>query len=139
MIAYDQFAYAKFQEIREDKTMAKFLFLIRGAGCSEQSEMTPEQMEAGMKAWMDWVKNGTDEGWLLDPGSGLHGEGAVIDSEFNVIDGPFAESKELVGGYSIVEATDLAAACEFAKQTMKLAGSGKIEVRELAQGGDAGE
>ena len=114
--------------------MAKFMFLQRG-GCENRPEMTPEQMQAGMQAWMDWVKNGTDAGWLLDPGSPLSGEGAVVQADLSVIDGPFAESKELVGGYSIVEAADLAAACELAKQTMKLAGGGKIEVRECASSG----
>ena len=112
--------------------MAKFMFLQRGGCDSPPPEMPPEQMEAGMKAWMDWVKNGTEEGWLLDPGSPLSSTGAVVQPDLTVIDGPFTESKELVGGYSIVDATDLAAACELAKQTMKLAGGGKIEVREFA-------
>jgi hypothetical protein len=111
--------------------MTKFMFLQRG-GCSDPPQMTPEQMEAGMKAWMDWVKSGTEEGWLLDPGSPLNAAGAVVQSDLTVIDGPFAESKELVGGYTIVEAADMDSACELAKQTMKLAGGGKIEVREFA-------
>ncbi len=114
--------------------MAKFMFLQRG-GCENRPEMTPEQMKAGMKACMDWVKSGTDEGWLLDPGSPLSGTGAVVKPDLTVIDGPFAESKELVGGYSIVEASDLAAACELAKQTIKMTGAGKIEVREMANVG----
>lgn len=114
--------------------MAKFMFLQRG-NCEERPEMTPEQMQAGMKAWMDWMKRGTDEGWLLDPGNGLTGNGAVVQPDSTVIDGPFMESKEIVGGYSIVEAADLDAACELAKQTMAVAGTGKIEVREFANYG----
>jgi len=114
--------------------MARFMFLQRSSGnCENPPEMTPEEMEAGMKAWMDWVNNGTEAGWLLDPGNSLSSTGAVVNSDLTVIDGPFAESKELVGGYSIVEATDLDAACELARQTMQLAGGGKIEVREFAQ------
>ena len=111
--------------------MAKFMFLQR-SGCQDRPKMTPEQMEAGMNAWMDWMKRGTDEGWLLDPGSPLSANGAVVHPDLTVVDGPFVESKELVGGYTIVEAADLAAACDLAKQTMKLAGGGKIEVREFA-------
>ena len=87
-------------------------------------------MEEAMKAWMEWMKNGKEAGWLLDPGSAL-GNGAVIDSDLSVLDGPFTESKELVGGYTIVEAADLNEACEYAKQTMQLAGNGRIEVREI--------
>lgn len=111
--------------------MPKFMFLQRG-GCENRPEMTPEQMQAGMKAWMDWVQQGTDAGWLLDPGGPLTGDGAVVQPDLSITDGPFAESKELVGGYTIVEASDLAAACELAKQTMTLAGGGKIEVRPFA-------
>ncbi|QDT25504.1 YciI family protein [Gimesia panareensis] len=112
--------------------MPKFMFLQRGSCDQKPPEMTPEQMQAGMQAWMDWVKNGTEAGWLLDPGSPLSGAGAVVQPDLTVNDGPFVESKELVGGYSIVEASDLAEACELAKQTMQLAGGGKIEVREFA-------
>ena len=68
--------------------MSRFMFLQRG-GCEDRPEMTPEQMEAGMKAWMDWVKSGTDAGWLLDPGSPLSGTGAVVNSDLTVIDGAF--------------------------------------------------
>lgn len=114
--------------------MARFMFLQRG-GCEARPEMTPEQKEAGMEAWMDWLKSGTEEGWLVDPGSPLKGNGAVVQANSTVTDGPFAESKELVGGYTIVEASDLAAACELAKETMKLAGGGKVEVREIANVG----
>lgn len=115
--------------------MAKFMFLQRGGCDQKQSEVTPEQMEAGMKAWMDWVKQGTEAGWLLDPGSPLSGTGAVVQPDLTVMDGPFVESKELVGGYTIVEAENLEAACELAKQTVKIAGGGKIEVRQIANPG----
>ena len=100
--------------------------------------LTPEQMQAQMKSCMEWMQSGQQEGWLLDPGAPLMGGAAVVDSEMNVIDGPFAESKELVGGYSIVEAANLSTACEYAKETMKLAGGGKIEVREFANVGKDG-
>lgn len=114
--------------------MARYMFLIRGA-CNSGSEQTPEQMQEQMQAWMDWMKQGTDDGWLLDPGSGLTDSGAVVQADLTVRDGPFTESKELVGGYSIVEAPDLSAACELAKRTMEIAGSGHIEVREIANPG----
>jgi len=73
---------------------------------------------------MEWMQDGKDEGWLLDPGNGLGGSGAVVQPDLTVKDGPFVESKELVGGYSIVEAAALPAACELAKRTMKIGGNG---------------
>lgn len=112
--------------------MARFMFLQRGNCEEKRPEMTPEQMEAGMKVWMEWMKNGQEAGWLLDPGSALSGNGAVVQPDLTVVDGPFVESKEIIGGYTIVEAADLSEACELARQTMQLAGGGKIEVREFA-------
>lgn len=114
--------------------MAKFMFLQRG-GCDKRPEMTPEQMDALMKSCMDWMKSGQEEGWLLDPGAPLSGSSAVVDADLTVIDGPFAESKELVGGYTMVEAPNIAAACELAKRTIEMTGAGKIEVREIANVG----
>lgn len=114
--------------------MAKFMFLQRG-GCEDRPEMSPEEMQAQMKSCIEWMQSGQKEGWLLDPGAPLSGGSAVVDSELTVIDGPFAEAKELVGGYTIVEAPDLEAACELAKRTIQMAGAGKIEVREIANMG----
>ncbi|MCA9263990.1 MAG: hypothetical protein KDA60_09095 [Planctomycetales bacterium] len=114
--------------------MPRYMLLKRG-DCTAQPQMTPEQMESCMKAWMEWMKQGTEAGWLVDPGSGLKPTGAVVNHDLSVTDGPYLETKELVGGYTIVEAANLAEACEYARQTMQIAGSGKIEVRELAQGG----
>lgn len=109
--------------------MARFMFLQRG-NCEAAPQMSPEQQQEAMKAWMDWVKTGRDEGWLIDPGSPL-GTGAIVDSDLTVTDGPFTESKEIVGGYTIVEAADLEAACEYAKQTSQIAGGVRIEVRPI--------
>ena len=115
--------------------MAKFMFVYRG-GHDGMEDASPEQMQQVMQMWMDWIKEGTDAGWMLDGGDGLLPEGAVVNTDLSITDGPFAESKELVGGYSIVDAESMEAACELARQTMKLAGSGKIEVREFAYFGE---
>jgi hypothetical protein len=109
--------------------MAKFMFLYRG-GCDGAAEMSPEEMQQGMQAWGEWVEGGKKGGWLLDPGDGLKSGGRVLHPDRTVTDGPFAESKELVGGYCMVKAGDLAAAVELAK-SMPMS-FGTVEVRELA-------
>lgn len=114
--------------------MPKFMFLQRG-GCDDRPPMTPEEMQSQMKSCMEWMQSGTSEGWLLDPGAPLQGGSAVVQPDLTILDGPFAESKELVGGYTIVAAPDLAAACELAKRTIQMTGAGRIEVRELANVG----
>lgn len=109
--------------------MAKFMFLAHsGEAC--EVERSPEEMQKGMEAWCAWMEKGRDEGWLLDPGDSLKPEVRRIQPDGTVTDGPFAESKELIGGYSMVEASDLDAAVALA-QSMPVTGV-TIEVRELS-------
>ena len=119
--------------------MAKFMFLQRGGGsCENRPEMTPDEMQQSMQMYMDWMQEGTEAGWILDPGNRL-GAGAVVKPDMTVIDGPFAESKELVGGYMMVEASDLAAAIEIVKGSPMVKGGSTIEVRELPDMGKKNE
>ncbi len=114
--------------------MPKFMFVYRG-GHEGMEDASPEQMQQVMQMWMDWIQGGTEAGWLLDGGDGLKPNGAVVKADLSVTDGPFAESKELVGGYSMVQATDLAAAIELAKGSPMPKSGGTVEVRELANVG----
>ena len=110
--------------------MPKFMFVYRG-GHEGMEDASPEQMQQVMQMWMDWIQAGTEAGWMLDGGDALQPGGAVVNADLSVTDGPFAESKELVGGYSMVEASDLAAAIELAKGSPMPKSGGTVEVREL--------
>lgn len=112
--------------------MAKFLFVYRG-GCDTESKMTPEEQEQYMQKWGAWISEGMQMGWMLDPGDGLTPEGCVVNEKRVVTDGPFVESKEIVGGFSIVQADSLKAAAEYAKGCPGLLAGGKVEVRRLAE------
>jgi len=99
----------------------------------QSKDLSPEEMQQAMKVWMQWMEVGEKSGWLIDGGDALTPAGRVVHSEANVTDGPFAESKELVGGYSLVEAADFDAAVGLAKQCpMITVHHGTVEVRELA-------
>ena len=56
----------------------------------------------------------------------------VEADELLLIDGPFAETKEVFGGYYLVEAADLDQACEIARRIPALRLGGSVEVRPLA-------
>ena len=118
--------------------MSKFIFVYRG-GHEGMEHASPEQMQQVMQMWMDWIQGGIEAGWMLDGGDGLKPGGAVVNSDLSVTDGPFAESKELVGGYSMVEASDLAAAIELAKGSPMPKSGGTVEVRELPNAGKQDE
>lgn len=110
--------------------MPKFMFVYRESENSAP-EMSPEQMQQVMQTWMDWIGSAVESGWMIDGGDALKPEGKVVHPDATVTDGPFAESKELVGGFSMVQADTLEAAVRLTKDCPMLAAGGTVEVREL--------
>jgi hypothetical protein len=55
----------------------------------------------------------------------------LSDGTFTVTDGPFTESKEVVGGFAILRATSKQHAIEMTEKFLKLVGGGECEIREL--------
>ena len=108
--------------------MDKYLLIYRNEIPASSQEPDPEIM----KMWGEWIGRGFAEGWLVDGGDGLNGGGKVVNSDKLVTDGPFAETKEVVGGFSIVQAESFDAAAEHAKSTPVVAGGGTVEVRQMA-------
>ena len=53
------------------------------------------------------------------------------DGEFTVVDGPFAEAKELIGGWALLECRDMAEAIEWGKRFVAVLGEGEIRVRPV--------
>jgi hypothetical protein len=72
------------------------------------------------------------KGWMLDPGDALTKESRVVNSQKVVTDGPFVEAKEVVGGFSIVQASNIDAAADLAKGCPVLLVGGEVEIRPLA-------
>jgi hypothetical protein len=107
--------------------MAEFLYLYRGGRMGS----TPAESEQIMQKWMAWFKELTASGNLKDGGQPLEAEGKVVRDKSTVIDGPFAEAKDLIGGYTLVEADTLARAAELAKGCPILERDGLVEVRPV--------
>ena len=110
--------------------MAKFLFVYRNSTEVEMPEMSPEDMQAAMAEWGKWFGQLGDA--IVEPGDGLVPTGKVLNGDGTVTDGPFIEAKELVGGFSIVQADSIDSAVEMAKGCPIAAMGGSVEVRELA-------
>jgi hypothetical protein len=51
--------------------------------------------------------------------------------EFTVLDGPFAEAKELVGGWALMETRDIDEAIEWTKRFLTIAGDGETTIRQV--------
>jgi hypothetical protein len=95
---------------------------------------TPEQLEQVGAAYGEYTKEVDDKG-ILVAGDGLEPSSTattvrVREGERSVIDGPFAESKEQLGGYYVLDCKDLDDAIEWAAK-IPGAQSGAIEVRPV--------
>jgi hypothetical protein len=110
--------------------MARFLFVYRNSPENYQRIPTDQRQEYTQK-WAAWIGEGMQKGWILDPGDALTEEGRVVNATL-VTDGPFVESKEVVGGFSIVEADTFDAASRLAGGCPGLQLGGTVEVRRLA-------
>jgi hypothetical protein len=111
--------------------MAKFMFVYRGSN-DELAKFSPEELQKHMQQWGAWIEEGFKKGWLLDAGDALTPEGRCVNSKMVVTDGPFVEAKEIVGGYSVVEAATIDAAAQIAKGCPGLCTGGVVAVRPLA-------
>lgn len=111
--------------------MAKFLFVYR-RDRNAHDNITPEGMQLRMQKWQEWISEGVQQGWLLDPGDGLTQEGRVVKAPRVVTDGPYIESKEIVGGFSMVQAETIDDAVELATGCPVLLFGASVEVRRLA-------
>ncbi len=106
--------------------MSEFIFVYRGGTQSG----SPAEMQAHMRRWMEWMKALGDKGNLKNPGNPLDGAGVVVGQGKAVTDGPYAE-KDVVSGFTIVEAKDLAHAAELSAGCPIFDAGGLVEVRPV--------
>jgi hypothetical protein len=108
--------------------MEKYMLLFRGG---DVSHLSPQQQEAQMGKWLQWVEKLTKQNRYVS-GEPLLPEGkTVAGAKKTVTDGPFAESKELIGGFFIINAKDLDEAVTIAKDSPDFDLGGSVEVREV--------
>jgi hypothetical protein len=121
----------------------RFMMMVKGD--SEPGQMPSEELLAAMGRYNEELAKA---GVLLD-GTGLHPSAEGVRVKFSggrrtVVDGPFAESKELVAGYWIIQAKSKEEAIEWAKRVPFEAGGeygpdAEIEIRQLFELDEFGE
>ncbi len=110
--------------------MSEFVYLYRGG----DRNGSPEQMQKVMEKWMAWFKELAKKGHIKDRGLPLERAGKLVTGgKKTVTDGPFAEAKDVVGGYTLIEARDLDQAVELSKGCPILEREGMVEVRPVMQ------
>jgi hypothetical protein len=113
--------------------MAEFVYLYRG----NRPPASPEDSQQRMQRWMTWLKELTEQGHVKDPGHPLERSGKLVTGKARTVtDAPFAEAKDVIGGYTLVEAADLAQATTLASgcPIFEIA-EGTVEIRPVMRMG----
>ena len=87
--------------------MKEFLLIFRSDFVANQTPPSPEQLQNMMNPWQDWM------------GSNI------------IVNGPYVEIKEAIGGYIIIKADSLDEAAELSKGCPILSMNGNVEVRTI--------
>ena len=113
----------------------KFLSLYKNV----ERNTPPTQEE--MAAMGRLIEEGMSKGWLVATEGCLPTAlGARVrrsGEKITVTDGPFTESKEVIGGFAILNANSKQDAIQMAKDFLKVVGEGECEIRQVYEAGTA--
>lgn len=109
----------------------RFFGYTLGDECTPVPPPSPELMER-MGAFMT---EATTAGVIVATGgiapTSMGAKITLKDGAFSVVDGPFAEAKELIGGRALMECRDLNEAVEWSKRFIGVIGDGEVRVRPV--------
>jgi len=111
--------------------MSQFMLFIRNG--EEPNELSPEQIQQAIQQFSAWARKLREQGKLVAAEKLKDNEGLLLRTRNGqiVVDGPFAETKETIGGYFIVEAGNLDEAVALTKECPALSNGGIVELREI--------
>ncbi len=104
------------------------MFIFHGGMPSDAS---PEQMQANMGKWFAWIEKLSKDGKYVSGEPLLPGGKLIQGKNRSVTDGPYTEGKELVGGFFIVNATDINEAVKLCDDYPDYKIGGSIQVRQV--------
>ena len=108
--------------------MKEFMMIFRND--KDRPMPSPEQMQAAIKQWQDWIGGIAAQGKFVATNA-LGFQGKTVHADRTITDGPYAELKEIVGGYIIVKAKDMDEAVQLSDGCPTLTIGGKVEVRDV--------
>lgn len=98
--------------------------------------MSPEELQQAIERYRAWTESLRDSGRYLASDKLTDGEGRVVTrvgGKVRVRDGPYTETKEVIGGYYAIRAADYDEATELAESSPHLDYGGTVEIREIDQ------
>ncbi len=120
-----------FTNIKQIK-MKDFMLLFLGP-TYEELGLSPEELQERMGKWFAWGKKMEEQG-ILRGGDALYGHGKRVSGPDRIVsDGPFVESKELIGGYYTVAVENYEQAIEVSQDYPDFDLGGAVEIREVVK------
>lgn len=109
-----------------------YMLIFRGTDW--HNGLSPEQMQRVASDWMAWFKRLMEQGKAV-AGNPLEREGKIVSGKNGrvVADGPFAESKEAIGGYFLLKVATMDEAVAIAQECPGLPYGAKVEVRPVME------
>jgi hypothetical protein len=106
------------------------LFIRNG---DEPQDLSAEEIQQAIQRFSNWARKLREQGKLIAAEKLKDNKGLLLSNRNGqtVVDGPFAETKETIGGYFIIEAGNLDEAIEVTKECPALSHGGKVELREV--------
>lgn len=107
-----------------------YLLLFRGTNWHR--ELSSDEVTKIMSEWNQWFERLSNDGKMV-AASPLENEGKIVSGKAGAVaDGPFAESKEAIGGFFLLNVPTMEEALEIAKQCPALPQGLTVEVRPVA-------
>ncbi len=111
---------------------SSYLLLFKNAGPATHAHLTADEQAELMRRWNAWYDGLAAKG-KVDHGQPLALAGRVVSMrEGRIVDGPYAETKEAVGGYFMLRVADLDEATAIARECPGLPLGVTVEVRPVA-------
>ena len=106
------------------------MLIFRG-GAVARADLSPSELQAHVSKWYAWSEELSRQG-RRNAGTPLDNPGATVRGRDRMVtDGPYAESKDLVTGSMVIEATSLDEAIEVARTCPTYEFDGSVEVRPV--------
>lgn len=115
--------------------MEEFLLIFRRDAVSKESQPSPQEMQAHLKQWQEWFGKLAAQDKLSRPIQRWDRDGKIVKADKHVINGPYVEIKESIGGMVFVKAANYDEAAEIAKGCPILEVGGNVEIRRAVTPG----
>lgn len=111
--------------------MNEFMMIFRN-DYTPDFKPSPEQMQQNIKQWQDWIGGIAAQGKFVSTNR-LGFQGKTLSANNVVTDGPYAEVKEIVGGYIVIKSNHIDEAITLAEGCPIFHIGGSVEVRDVIQ------